>query len=336
MVRDDPRVRDAGWFPVDYDARQDVFHMLAVEHSRVMDAAFLDSRFNVDWQGVARIRTSDIAAVQPIPQTAAWLWHTSFCGSTLLARMLDIPPCSLALREPLVLRRLSDAANAGMDVDRPLRVAIALLSRRWPQGGKVLIKPTHAALNIGSRTIQKVTDGRSILLTSGLEDFLISNLKKPEETQAKAALLAERALNASDLPLRLPVAALTPPNVLCAAALQWAAQRELALTMQRASAGALRQADSCHLFADPLGFAQQCAEWLGLPLSHAQLTTRNAEVSRWHAKAMQRPYSAAIRVAEKAAVARSFSAVLGSTLDWAERLIFPAMRPEALSTNSPP
>ncbi|MFX5622823.1 hypothetical protein ABTE00_21950, partial [Acinetobacter baumannii] len=72
---------------------------------------------------------------------------------------------------------------------------------------------------------------RGVLLSSDLEDFVVSNIKKTPETQAKIPQLAERALRACSLGPRLPAAALAPPDLLAAATLQWAAQRELAIDL---------------------------------------------------------------------------------------------------------
>ena len=55
----------------------------------------------------------------------------------------------------------------------------ALLSRPWfARRWRASSRPTHAALNIAPDLLAATPDSRASLLTSSLDDFLISNLKK--------------------------------------------------------------------------------------------------------------------------------------------------------------
>ena len=109
----------------------------------------------------------------------------------MLARLLHVVPYTAVLREPLVLRRLSDCADAGHDIRPWVKPLVALLSRPWRPHGHVVVKPTHAALNIAAGMMAATPASRAIILTSTLEDFLVSHLKKTRETLAKAPLLDE-------------------------------------------------------------------------------------------------------------------------------------------------
>jgi hypothetical protein len=72
--------------------------------------------------------------------------------------------------------------------------------------------PSYAAFN--------TRDRRAMILTSSLDDFLISNLKEPPESQAKIVPLVERALRATRFGGRLPAPANRPPDMLGAAGLK--------------------------------------------------------------------------------------------------------------------
>ncbi|MEV8693177.1 hypothetical protein AB0014_25765, partial [Klebsiella pneumoniae] len=95
-----------------------------------------------------------------------------------------------------ILRRLADARAAGWEIDGLVDVSVRLLARPWSADGSVIVKPTHAALNIAVDLMEAAPQSRGVLLSSDLEDFVVSNIKKTPETQAKIPQLAERALRA--------------------------------------------------------------------------------------------------------------------------------------------
>lgn len=325
------RLRDPDWFPVDLDVRGGSFLFSQVSEAAVAGATFMDQRFDIDWSRQQRVAIDEVTRLAPPRLEMAWLWHTSFCGSTLLARALGVEPWTNVLREPLLLRRLSDARDAGYAVADATAASVALLSRRWHEHGKIVVKPTHAALNIVREVLASTPGDRAIVLTSPLDDFLVSNLKKSQETQGKAALLAERALRAGEFHRRLSSAAFNPPDHLCAAALQWAAQRELAADLCTAAGGAVHVVSSRDLFADLAGTALECAGWLRLGIPETTLRTQCASISGRHAKAPTRAYDATVRESEKAALRASHGTQITSTRAWAERHVLPFMQPLALS-----
>lgn len=325
------RLRDPGWFPVDLDVREGSFLFSQVSEAAVSGATFMDQRFDIDWNQQQRIAIDEVARRVPPRLEMAWLWHTSFCGSTLLARALDVGPWANVLREPLLLRRLSDARDAGYAVADATATSVALLSRRWHEHGKVVVKPTHAALNIAREVFSSTPGDRAIVLMSPLDDFLVSNLKKSPETQAKAATLAERALRAGGFHSRLSSAAFNPPDHLCAAALQWAAQRELAADLYTAAGGAMRVVSSRDLFADLAGTALECARWFRLDIPETTLRIHCASISGRHAKAPTRAYDASVRENEKAALRASHATQIGRARAWAQRHVLPCMQPFALN-----
>ncbi|HEY4555061.1 MAG TPA: hypothetical protein VIG68_01300, partial [Lysobacter sp.] len=209
------RFDDARWFPVDLDVVHGRFAFLPIDADVLERSVFLDTRIEARLTDATVVDADALPAGDPPPP--GWLFHTSFCCSTLLARALHLPPALVALKEPLVLRRLADAREAGQDTDALLPQTVALLARPWQPRGAVVIKPTHAALNIAGDCLDATPGSRAVVLSSGLEDFLVSNIKKTPETQAKIPALAERALKAGTLAARLGPGAFAPPDLLCAA-----------------------------------------------------------------------------------------------------------------------
>ncbi len=319
------RAADAAWFPLDLNVPERSFSFARIDVDALERSTFMDTRLDA---AVAQIEAvpADVLAAMPVPAPPAWLLHTSFCGSTLLARALHVPARQVALKEPLLLRRLGDARHAGRDLGELCELSARLLSRPWTAGGGVLIKATHAALNVAPDLLAATPGSRAVLLTSSLDDFLVSNLKKNADTQAKIPALAERALQAGTLHLRLPPQALQPPDLLCAAALQWAAQRDLVATLaSRFGDDRVRVLDFETLLAAPADVAVACSRWLRLPASADEVAARAAEASRSNAKAVSVAYGAGQREREAQLVLAHHAEPIARARGWAARFLQPAL-----------
>lgn len=318
---------DARWFPVDLHVPDRRFDMAMLDVEALERSTFLDTRLDATLASIEPVPADRLATLPISQRPPAWLFHTSFCGSTLLARAVHLPAYQVALKEPLVLRRLGDARHSGWSIDGLCETSVRLLSRPWTPGGDVLVKATHAALNIAPDLLRASPDSRAVLLTSTLDDFLISNIKKTPETQAKVPALAERALTAGTLHARLPAQALQPPDLLCAVVLQWAGQRDLLAGLVRDFGERVRVLDFATLADDPENVAAACARWWCLPSPEAALRERTREVAHRNAKAMTVEYSAQQRAQEARMVGDRFSAELARARAWAERFVLPYMGP---------
>lgn len=330
------RVGDASWFPIDLHVPERRFSFARLGLDALERSTFMDTRLDATIEQVEAVPADALAAAMPVaPPTPAWLFHTSFCGSTLLARALHVPPHQVVLKEPLLLRRLGDARHAGWPLDDLCELSVKLLSRPWSPGGGVLIKATHAALNIAPELLAPTPGSRAVVLTSSLDDFLVSNLKKSAETQSKVPALAERALQAGSLHLRLPRQALQPPDLLCAAALQWAAQRDLVAALAVQFGGErVRVLDFNDLVGDLATVAAGCSRWLQLPAPAQAIAARAREVAGSNAKAVSVAYGAQQRAQEARLVRDRHRDDLNRAHDWAARHLLPAMG-AALPMTSP-
>lgn len=324
---------DPRWFAVDLHVPDRRFGFLHLADELIDRAPFLDVRLDAPLADAVQVPAADVPIV--VPPRVAWLFHTSFCASTLLARALHVAPFQIALKEPFVLRRLADARKGGWAVDGLLEASVGLLGRPWHPGGAVVIKPTHVALNVAVSLLEATPASRAIVLTSPLEDFLISNLKKLPESQAKIPILVDRALRATTFGTRLPAAAQQPPDLICAAGLQWAAQRELVVDVLEAAGPArIRALDADTLLADVPGQVWACAQWLQLPVPRERLLAHTAAVASRNAKAMWEAYGPAVRAREAEAVIAAHREPLRAARAWLDAHVLPAMRPQA--RNDPP
>ena len=128
----------------------------------------------------------DLLTGQGTPAPIAWIQHIAFCGSTLLARALDVPGAGFALKEPFTLHRLAwirrrietgEAAGLGIDWERAHHAVCTLLARTWAPTERAVVKPTDSCNNIIEACLTLNAESRSLLMYSTLDDFVISTLK---------------------------------------------------------------------------------------------------------------------------------------------------------------
>lgn len=315
-------------FPMDLDVRgrRFVFRKTAIE--ALSSSTFLDTRFAADDGAVQTIGLDALQrlAMAPAARTG-YLFHTSFCCSTLLARLLDFPGRSVALKEPLILRRLSDAALDGTHDPELTNAAVKLLFRDIG-GAAVLVKPTHVALNIAHDLLNAAPATKALLITSTLEDFMISNIKKTEETQRKVPELVERFMAASGLPARLPPEAFEPPSFLAGVSLQWHAQQQLVRDLLNGPSGpAVQVVQEAGLLRAPADTLRAALDWLGWAIPEDAIAAQIARVMNQHAKSTGRTYNLLEKTHETDLLRRQFSDELAQALRWSERFLSPYLKP---------
>ena len=114
-----------------------------------------------------------------------YIFHSAFCGSTLLSKSLDYEGNSVGIREPHVLFQLSTMKRANPLVAaqsaewmKMFKLAFYFLSRPYNDGEITLIKPSNAMNNLIPELLNISKSNKSLFLFSTLKEFLISNLKK--------------------------------------------------------------------------------------------------------------------------------------------------------------
>lgn len=327
------RVADPQWFPVDLHVPDRRFTFARLDVEALERSTFMDTRLDASLALTEDVPADELSSIEAPSRPPGWLFHTSFCGSTLLARALHVPPHQIALKEPLIIRRLGDARHANWRVDDLCRTTARLLSRPWQPNGGVLIKATHAALNVAPILLDATPGSRAVLLTSSLDDFLVSNIKKTPETQGKVPALAGRALQAGTLHQRLQAQALQPPDLLCAVALQWAAQRDLLEALRDRYGERVRLLGFDDLARDTEDVATACSQWLQLPAPENAVRARARDVATRNAKATSVAYSAEQRTREAQLVQSRYGDELRRARAWAEQHVLPALHARGRQEN---
>jgi hypothetical protein len=314
----------AEWLPDALDAVRGVIRFAKIEADALRREAFLDARKNGAVTAWAEARIGDLVPhLKPSPP-ASYIFHSAFCGSTLLARALDMPDKSLALKEPGVLLDLVNAlrANPAFKNNGVYRqhadVVLALLERRRSPGEAIVIKPTNLASPIAPLVIAR---GSPVLFLHGsLREFLFSLLKKGEEGRAFGRKMFN--IFAKD---GTPLGAIEPRQAMSltdlqTAALVWRHQIEEFIGII-ASHPAASSLDYASFIADPAPYLRAAAKALKLDLNETVLAAVvGGPVFKTDAKFAASPFTAQTRKAANDDLESRHGAEISMIAAWAEKL----------------
>lgn len=318
-------VADPSWFPARFDFAHEAFGFRRVDPQTIADAGFLDQRawandaplLHVPWRQLP----PPAAATAPL----AWVFHTGFCGSTLLARILQDPPRVMALREPQALLDLAQASHRLpiRSTDAALARLLVLLARPWRDGGQCLVKPTNHANNLLPQLL-RASSGRAILLYSSLPEFVLSRCSKLPTAERFVRWLAQHLLRGSRLADALGVPWNHEFHFIEACVLAWHVQIEIfADALAADTDDRLRSLDFETLRAAPEQAVPACARWLDLGADDAFWQQRAAFESGRDAKHVDRQFNARDRAAQRQVLRQRHRPLLDAARQWSEQVVAP-------------
>ncbi|MEO8142089.1 MAG: hypothetical protein ABI617_05470 [Sphingomicrobium sp.] len=163
---------------IDIDADRAIF--LRTNAQLLRDASFVDGRIDIATAAAAQAPLSAIIAAAPaVHATDRFLFNCSFCGSTLLARLLDVPGRSLVLKEPRCLTDIAAYKILNMRDGRPidrlrpsLKVALAALRRRFTPAEAVTVKVASQGNILLDTLAEDAPRLRPIFITISRASFL--------------------------------------------------------------------------------------------------------------------------------------------------------------------
>ena len=327
--------RNPAWHLYDIDLQRGELHFLEVTPDTFRVSAFLDTRIAYTRGQMHGFPIETVASVlqqlPPRPPQTGFIFHSSFCCSSLLARSLQREGRVLVLREPWVLRRLGELRRGLMKQGQSwepqgpllLDLVLQLLCKTWGESESVLIKPTHVSNNLIADMLALRPEARGIVLHSSLEAFLVSNLKKQDDTQQKMPMLARIFDLDTGYTQRFQNTSIESLGMLQQAAVVWHAQM-LAFQALLASPAAprLRVLDSAQLLADPTMALQAAAAFLGQPLATEELSgILEGPTWKTHAKDPFSDYDRVTREQENRAIASRHAEQIRYVLRWMEPLL---------------
>ena len=241
--------------------------------------------------------------------------HVSFCGSTLLARMLDVPGRTIVYREPAFQIGLADRHAAGGSVEALLLSSTAAFTRPVA-GATAIVKPTNWA-NALLPVWGEARAIRPAFVTMAPRAFLTAVFRGGRERISFTLRVAEHLARVTEVGPTLIASAAGSSTVsleraaalvITALALQC---RLFADARRRLSCGDGCVVDAAEVFADPHAAALRVAAALGIAdLTPASAETRHAKGGAAHSAERERAANAAVEAGNRDAFAHA--------LRWAE------------------
>lgn len=177
----DAVVRDPEWLAHRYDPVRDMVHFVRATRDEHRQATFLTDEYLNGATSPAVIARAAAIASAPEAAPIHYIFHSAYCGSTLLARLLDVPGVATSLKEPVLLNDLSGWRHRGGDpgaIGRALDSGLRLLARPFEPGEAVVVKPSNLINAFAPAMLAMRNDARALLLHAPLRTFLGSIARK--------------------------------------------------------------------------------------------------------------------------------------------------------------
>ena len=276
---------------IDFEGREALF--LRMSRDGYAQSSFLDTRAvtvdgNVYGVPLAAL-LEQFREARPPRRRINYIFHTAFCGSTLLSRCLDRPGVCLAYKEPYVLHQLGFVRRQGPRPEaltRPtpfLDLALALLGRSYEPSEVPLVKPADSCINLAREMLTAHPASAGLLLYARLDAFLVAMLKNHKRRRYMRRLVA-RARTDLDDGGRLPDVDTEALSDAQAAAFVWIGLMRSYLDLLADDRLTVRSLEASIFFDHPTPTLEAAARHFGLALGEADIEaavggvfTRNAK-----------------------------------------------------------
>jgi len=251
--------------------------------------------------------------------------HPGFCGSTLMANLLEDLPAFFVYREPVVWRRITDLIyEPGLahkyskpQLDEIILAVLRLFSRTWLPHKKAVVKSIPGAMGLDFYAHRLVPSIRYVYLAPGLKSYLASIYRDQDQRfrwideQLEHEWLWLHSGHPRD---RLDLRSL--PRHL-RAALHWKLH---AAAMARFSAdrpGAVLTISSSEFFQDKARVIREVATHFGRPPGNGEIQRLlQSGISDYYSKDRSRKYDDEDRVRERSALLARHQAEIDEAVSW--------------------
>ena len=263
-IRNDP-----DWFPAKLNLFQNKVQLVKMSPFWYTESVFLDANRILGTYAVEaglewlKEKTEGIAW-----QHSPYIFHTAFCGSTIMSKALSVIYDSLPLREPEVLGALmvytqAEAVKREQAQDWYQRV-LSLLARRYEPEQIGVVKANDNANALMVPLLDWRNDIPVLFMYPPVREFLVGCLKadnRRQWIQERYHFAMRTARNVLDLPQDF---ALEEGEYGKMAALYWSYNIALYYQAWELSNGGIKSLDFNLMLADPLASVKACADYFKL------------------------------------------------------------------------
>lgn len=314
---------DPNWIPHTYDVGGSSLTFVNVPPAKRAELMFLSDEHFAGNAEKATFAADAVASKLEGAERAPihFIFHTSFCCSTLLARAVEVAGKSVVLREPDVL---INVANRLIRNDDPgnrqrLELVLRLLQRAPAPGEAVIVKPSNFANRLADLVLASRPDTRAVLLYSDLETLLRSLLKRGMFGRIFGRRLFTQLLGWSSLELGYPNEELLQLTDVQAIALAWLMQIAHFDAVSRAFGDRVMVLDSAELLADPTAAVGRAQALFGLGLSADTVKSiASGPVFARHSKFSDRDYGTEDRRKDHESATQAHSDEIDMVVKWIE------------------
>lgn len=317
-------------YQVDINGRAEIVPM-TLETYR--ETSFLDYR--IKRPTPSQIYTADFAQLgklfgDPAVHDTRYIFHISHVGSTLLSRVVGTLPNVLSLREPILLRWLSDIrrdlrlpesrfTSAGYEAR--LRTVLGLLARPIDEVGKVVVKATSFASNLAVDILTLQPLARATAIYCRFDSFAATVLRGQGGWSDMLSQAPSRMRRLHDMLGRQPwqLAYMSPGEIV---ALNWLTEMLALADAAARFPQRFKWVDFDAFILDPFGAAGGFVDALGLDWSVEDADElRNSGILSRYSKHPDRAYDAGEREKEKAEASARQGHEIRRGRAWLERAL---------------
>lgn len=204
-------------------------------------------------------------------QATPMIFHTAFCGSTILSRAQETVFQSLSLREPDVLATLlnySLYAHVRDDLEVAwYRRVLALLSRRFEQDEPIIVKANDYANPIVSKLLKYQPTFPVLLMYTPLEQFIVSCIKHDLRKQWISERFQQSVFNIKKTFGDLDILNNITPDEFCKmAAVYWAYSIAFFIEANKEYPERIKSLDFNDMLKSPKATVEAFGKWFNLSL----------------------------------------------------------------------
>ena len=318
------------YFPIHVDFSRDRLVLVETGRNRLAALPFIDGRFPLASGEAVEVRLSDALRARRAEPAGPdrFIFHAAFCGSTLLATLLDVPGRSFGQREPRILNDIADACGSrpGSPVVAALGLTRSLLRRPWQTGERNFCKPSNWANNLIPALTRNSHRIRPLFIAIDGRDYLVAIFRGGRERVDYVYRATRHLLGRNLRDQALWEGALGAPG----SALEVAARiglvslhRQLGLFRDSIGRGGWTSANLLSLRQiedDPRCACMLAERALGLGISWAEINRAIDRHANGYAKIPGQPYSREARRNLNMQIERRHATIFDQALDWAARV----------------